>query len=68
MLKSLRYIEDNTTWFTFFWYLAWFEGILDNLELTHPDAANLIDKGVISAARSITLDHSQQLIELWRKH
>ena len=29
MLKSLRYIEDNTTWFTFFWYLAWFEGILD---------------------------------------
>ena len=41
---------------------------LTNLELTHLDAADLIDKGVIGPARSVTLDHSQLLIELWRKH
>ena len=34
-------------------YLAWFEMFMTNLELTHPGATDLIDRGVIGAARSM---------------
>ena len=34
-------------------YLAWLETFLTNLELTHPGAIDLINKGVLGAARSL---------------
>ena len=34
-------------------YLSWFEMFMTNIELTHPGAIDLIDKGVLGVARSM---------------
>ena len=37
-------------------YLTWFEVFVTNLQLKYPGAINLIDKGVLGAARSLIPD------------
>ena len=34
-------------------FLTWFDMFLTNIEITHPGAKNLLEKGAISVARSL---------------